>query len=180
MGAGLTLVGLAACASQGRKTEIRSERDAIVTVESIDVPNRLVTVREASGETSAFYVDESNRTFPQAKVGDQVRVQYQESIAVQMKRPGESTTALQVKEETARPQPGQAQGATRIETTAVVRIERIDPNADTVTFTGPRGRRTLQVADPAMRDFVKKLRPGDEVEVVFTEALALSLEPVQR
>ncbi len=103
---GAMLAMLPACASSGKKTEIHTERDALVTVEAIDVPNRLVTVHEASGESSTFYVDESIRAFPQAKVGDQVRIRYQESIAVQMKKPGDGTSQLQVKEETARPQPG--------------------------------------------------------------------------
>ncbi len=178
---GMLLVGLSACATQGRKTEVRTEHDAVVTVESIDVPNRLVTVRDASGESSMYYVDESIRTFPQAKVGDQVRIRYQESLALQMKKPGETSPEWQVKEETARPQPSQpARGSTRTEAKATVKIDRIDRKANTVTFTGPRGRRTVLVTDPALQDFVKKLSPGDDVEVVFSEALALSLEPVRR
>jgi hypothetical protein len=33
------------------------------------------------------------------------------------------------------------------------------------------------VQDPEMQDFVDKLKPGDEVAVTYTEALAISVEP---
>ena len=61
---------------------------------------------------------------------------------------------------------------------ATVRIEAVENRGSVVTFTGPRGRRTVQILDPSLRDYVKKLRAGDNVEVTYREALALSLERV--
>jgi hypothetical protein len=50
-----------------------------------------------------------------------------------------------------------------------------------VTFTGPnRVTRTVEVRDPAMHDFARGLRPGDEVEIEYLEALAVSVEPAPR
>lgn len=176
---GTMLAMLPACASSGKKTEIRTDHEAVVTVESIDVPNRLVTVREAAGDTATFYVDQSIRSFPQAKVGDKVRIRYQESIAVQMAKPGEAGPRATLKEETTKPGSGAASGSARSELTAVVKIEKVNKSGTSVTFTGPRGRRTIQVVRPEMQKFAKSLRPGDEVEVAYSEALALSLEPVK-
>jgi propanediol utilization protein len=50
----------------------------------------------------------------------------------------------------------------------------VDPAKKTITLKGPRGNVVvLDVQNPAQFKVVKK---GDQVEVTYTEALALSLE----
>lgn len=159
--------------------EKRIEHEAIMTVEGVDVPNRLVTVRGASGDSLTVYVDPSVKSFPQAGVGDRVRVRYVESIAFQLTKAGDPIGNYQVKEETAKPGAGRPAGAASTEIKTTVRIESVDQAGSRVTFTGPRGRRTVQIQDPAMRDYTSKLRPGDNVDVTYKEALALSLEKVK-
>jgi len=154
------------------------ERDAIVTVTAIDVPNRLLTFRNAAGEEPTVYIDESNKNFPQAAVGDQIRIRYVESMALRLTK--DSPTGLQVTESSSRPKAGHPSGKASVEMTAVVRIEAVGSDGSLVTFTGPRGRRTLAVHDPEMRDFVRQLKPGDNVEATYEEALALSLEKVEK
>ncbi len=154
------------------------EREAVVTVTDIDVPNRLVTVRDVSGDPFTVHVDKSVQGFPQAKVGDRVRVRYTESFAVQLRKPGDPQTGLSVSEETARSQPGQPAGQAATEVKATVTIEAVKQKGSVVTFTGPRGRRTVQILDPSLRDYVKQLRKGDKVDVTYKEAVALSLERV--
>jgi len=178
--AGSMALWLSACATTrptgAHQTQV--ERKAVVTVTAMDVPNRLVTVRNAAGESFTVYVDPSVTTFPQAKVGDQVQIRYTESFAVQLKKPGEKVTGLEVREETSRPQPGKPGGQTATEVKATVRIEAVDQKGSIVTFTGPRGRRTVQILDPSLREYTKQLRAGDTVEATYREALALSLERV--
>lgn len=175
------LVGISACATNPRAEThaAQVEREAIVTVEAVDVPNRLVTVRTASGDSVTVYVDKSNKDFPQAAVGDRVRIRYTESIAVRATNKN-VTSRLEVKEETLRPQAGRPDAHATTQLTAVVRIESVDANGTRVTFTGPRGRRAVDVHDPSMREYVRELKPGDHVEVTYTEALALSLEKVSK
>jgi len=175
-------LGLSACAST-RRTEahrVQMEREAVVTVEAIDVPNRLVTARNASGESLTVYVDESNKAFPQAKVGDQVRIRFVESMAFQLKKSGDASKGYEVTEATSRPKAGQPTAAASTEVKTTVKIEAVEKGGSKVTFTGPRGRRTVQIHDPALRDYAGKLRSGDAVEVTYQEALALSLEKVPR
>lgn len=181
-GIGACVLGLSACASQRPSGTYRTgiEREALVTVEAIDVPSRLVTVRTASGDPLTVYVAESNKHFPQADVGDQVRVRFVESVALRLAQPGSAAAGISVKEKTSRPQAGKPTASTGTEVTAIVKIEYVEPGGYSVKFTGPRGRRTVQVHDPSMRDYVKKLRAGDEVEVTYEEALALSLERASR
>jgi len=135
-------------------------------------------VRDATGESITMYVDESNKAFPQATVGDRVRVRYTESFAFQLMKKGEGGPGLQVTEETSRPKPGQPAGKAATEVKATVIIESVSRDGAIVTFTGPRGRRSVQILDPSLRNYVKKLRTGDEVEVAYKEALAVALERV--
>lgn len=180
----IVAVGMAVCLSACATTrptgvqESQVEHEALVTVTAMDVPNRLVTVRNAAGDSFTVYVDKSVEGFPQAKVGDQVRVRYTVSFAVQLKKPGEAGSGLQVSEETSQSQLGRPRAHTATEVKATVTIEAVDREGSVVTFTGPRGRRTVQIIDPSWRDYVKKLRKGDNVEVTYNEALALSLERV--
>jgi hypothetical protein len=175
----LAVVG---CASN-RPTNVHHsqvDHEALVTVEAIDVPNRLVTVRDASGQSFTVYVDKSNKAFPQAAAGDQVRVRYTESFALLLVKKGESGHGLQITEETSRPQPGKPAGEATTEVKATVKIESVDRDGSAVTFTGPRGRRSVQILDPSLRDYVMKLRAGDSVDVTYKEAVAISLERIPR
>lgn len=174
----LSVVSLGCASNRPKGThETRVEGAAIMTVEHVDVPNRLVTVRQASGDTLTVYVDPSVKTFPQASVGDRVRVKYVESMAFELKKSGEPIHGVQVVE-TSKPAPGRPSGSTSTEIKATVRIESVDQGGSKVTFTGPRGRRSVQISDPGMRDYAKQLRSGDSVEVTYKEALAISLEKV--
>jgi len=177
---GITAIVLSGCASNRPRDVHRTQVDheAIVTVEAIDVPNRLVTVRDAAGQSTTMYVDKSNKAFPQAAVGDRVSVRYTESFALQLMKKGESGPVLQVSEESSRPQPGRPAGEAATEVKATVKIESVNRDGSAVTFTGPRGRRSVQILDPSLRDYVKKLRAGDDVEVTYKEALAVALERV--
>ena len=51
----------------------------------------------------------------------------------------------------------------------------VDPKKSTITLKGPRGNvMELNVRNP---DHFKVVKKGDQVEVVYTEALAMSLTP---
>ena len=47
-----------------------------------------------------------------------------------------------------------------------------------MTFVGPAGKtRTVDVVDPKAQQFIGTLKKGDEVELTYVEALAVTLEP---
>ena len=66
-------------------------------------------------------------------------------------------------------------GGTRAtQRTVTATITAIDPKTPTITFTGPNGwRYTSKVQDKAVLSSVKV---GDRVDVVWTDAMLLSLE----
>ena len=78
---------------------------------------------------------------------------------------------------TAKPGERPAAAAGR-EVTAIAKVTGVDKNAKTITLKGPRGNVvTLDVQNP---DHFKVVKVGDEVEVVYTEAVAISVEPAPK
>jgi hypothetical protein len=62
--------------------------------------------------------------------------------------------------------------------TAIAKVTGVDKKAKTITLKGPRGNVvTLDVQNP---DHFKVVKVGDEVEVVYTEAVAISVEPAPK
>jgi type IV pilus biogenesis protein CpaD/CtpE len=59
-----------------------------------------------------------------------------------------------------------------------VTITAIDPANGTVSFVGPGGIvRTVAPKNPDVQAFVRRLRVGEQVDIVYEEALAISIVP---
>jgi Cu/Ag efflux protein CusF len=59
---------------------------------------------------------------------------------------------------------------------ATVVIEKVDTKANTVTFKRPDGvSRTLPVQSDEGKAFLKKIKAGDSVDVVYAEAVAVEV-----
>ena len=64
---------------------------------------------------------------------------------------------------------------------AQVTIRSVDAANNIVVFTGPRGAlRAAEVRDPQLQAFIKTLRPGMKVNLIYAEAVALSVQPMAR
>jgi hypothetical protein len=153
------------------------------TVESIDTDTRMVELKSKHG-TRTVQVPPEVRNLEQVKVGDQVVVQFYEGLAAQFKKPGESLPigVVDASSSTARRPEGARPGASaaNVVTTTVV-IEAVDKPSNSVTFTGPSGMtRTVAVQDPKAREFIGTLKKGDHVELTYTEAVAVTVEPQQK
>jgi hypothetical protein len=60
-----------------------------------------------------------------------------------------------------------------------VTIDSVDKQMNTVTFKNADGLlRTVAVQTPEGQKFIKGLKKGDNVEVAYTEALAIEVKPV--
>ena len=141
------------------------------TVVEIDHKTRAITLKAADGRTESFVVDEAAKNLDQVKKGDVVVVNYAEALAYEVKQGGATgSTAV-----AATAQPGEKPaGVVARETTVTVTITAIDEKAPTVTFKGPQGNtRTIKVKDPAK---LKGVNVGDQVEITYTQAVALTVE----
>ena len=65
--------------------------------------------------------------------------------------------------------------------TATVQILQVDPAKHTVMIKGPDGfMRTVTVQDPEMAGKLNQLKPGDDIQLTYTEAIAASVQPMKK
>jgi Cu/Ag efflux protein CusF len=173
---------LAACASDSKNDTPPSGTletgtvTATATVENIDLANRLVTLRGADGTVGTVWVDERAHNLGQVKKGDTVVATYHESLAYEVKRAGDGEPGVDVLEVGGRAALGAKPGAAAAGVvTATVTIKSIDKSKPSVTLARADGSTfTVVVRHPEKLQHVKV---GDLVELTYTQAVALSVEP---
>ncbi|MBR0673733.1 hypothetical protein [Neoroseomonas soli] len=184
----LPLLGLGACASTPPQpvtppapTVVSTAKEAVGVVERVDARTRQVTIRTPSEGRVTVTAGPDVQNFAQIRRGNHVRVRFEEAVAVQLAPRG---TSLPPEEAVgvARAETGQRPAGAVVRTTrATVTVNSVDATNNTVTFTGPRGvRRTVAVRSPEMQAFIRTVRPGQQVNVVIAEAMALSVEPANQ
>lgn len=173
---------LAACVrTPPEPVKVEDSVQVSATVEAIDLPNRLITLRVPEGDAVTVEVSPEVRNLAQVKVGDQLTVTYYVALAAEFKKPGEGVEGVKDEIAAGRAEPGERPaGAVGRQVTATVVIESVDKATNTVSFRGPQGMlRTITVQDPDAQAFVKKLKMGDQVEMTYTEAIAIAVEPAK-
>ena len=118
------------------------------------------------------------KNFDQIKLGDFVVARYVQALTLELMKTkgGEPVT---VKEGVARAQPGERPAAAAArQVTVLADVTGVDPKKKTITLKGPKGNVvTLDVQNP---DHFKVVKKGDQVQVTYTEALAMSVEPAPK
>jgi Cu/Ag efflux protein CusF len=172
----LALAVMTGCATKpsGRMEDVREAR---ATITNIDQQRREVTLQPEKGDQFVLEVPDTVRNFDQLRVGDQVAISYTEALAWQVKLAGEAKPGIKSEEGVTRAKAGEKPGGTaRSSVTVTTTITAIDLDRETVTLTGPGGRsETIKVRDPAN---LKKVKVGDLVEITYSEALAIAVQPV--
>jgi hypothetical protein len=146
------------------------------TVVSIDMGSRDLLLIDSKGKMHKVNVSDQARNLDQVKVGDKVNAEYTEAISFQLKKRGSGDLPPASAQETMirSPKGAKPAGAVGRTVTAFATVQAINTNKQFVTLRGPLGNDyDVQVVDPAQLQAVKK---GDEVEVVYTEALAISVQ----
>ena len=171
---------LAGCAATpSGPLELTGTQTITAVVEAIDVPSRVVALRGPDGRLAVFEAGPQVRNLAQVQKGDKVVIRFQEALLAEVVKRGTGTTGAGAL--AARTEPGQRPGAlVATETSVVVRIYEVDTVGNVVEFTGPKGfNRRIKVNDPKAREFLRTLKKGDEVEVRYREAMAVSVEPAK-
>ena len=179
---------LSACAAPAQPpprpepTAVAREAQFVAVVESVDQSTREVVLRGPEGNLVTVTAGPEVRNLAQVRRGDRVHVTYGAALAVEMAPPGGGGPPAEVATGMARAEPGaRPAGAVGQRVRARVRIEQVDPATGRVAFVGPQGvRREVTPQNPAMADFARRLRPGDEVDMTYAEAVAVRVEPVGR
>ena len=166
-----------ACTDKSLTKELNVNRSNVVsltaTVEAIDMEKRILTVRGPEGRAMKVYAGKEVVNLPQVRVGDKVVLEYVQSLAVRMAKPGEvrgETTGM-----IGRAKPGSKPGVYgATETTVTATIMALDRLNETATLKGTDGGViVVKVQDPTNFD---KVKVGETIVITYTEAMALSVQ----
>ena len=145
------------------------------TVDSVDVKNRTIVLKDANGNLAQMNVAKSINDLDKVKKGDVFLVEHAQAIAVGLtaaakgSKPGVSgvrSVAIAGK--------GSAKPFEEITDTiyATVKISTIDQKTRVVTFTLPSGEKQKVKVDPAVLG-LEKFKAGDDVMVEFVDDTAI-------
>ena len=157
-----------------------SVEEMSATVSNVDPKTRMIELTGNDGRTGSFEAGPEVKNFAQIHKGDKVVVSYYRGISAQVLPPG-AAASKEVKQLDvgASAQPGAKPGAgigSAIRGTVVV--QSIDTKGNTLTFLKPDGSsRTLPIESDEGKQFIRKLKKGDKVDVVYAEALAVEVRP---
>ncbi|HYZ34036.1 MAG TPA: hypothetical protein VE684_17330 [Crenalkalicoccus sp.] len=164
-------------------TAVAYTTDAVATVEAVDQQSRQVTLRGAGGRVFTVQAGPAIENLNRVKPGDRVMVRYVEALAATLAKPGQGGGSVTEQTGIARQTgpTGGPVGTVGSQVRATVTVDAIDHATHSVSFTGPANvARTVMVRDPDAQRFVDTLKPGDQVELVYTESLAIALEPAPK
>ena len=170
--------GAVVTSEPGRASVVRAA-ELSAQVVGIDKATRTVTLKGPKGNVVDIVAGDEVKNFDQIKLGDFVVARYAEALTLELRKTKVKAGEPTVREEAARAKPGERPAvAGAREVTAIADVIGVDPKKSTITLKGPRGNVvTLNVQNPDQFKVVKK---GDQVEVTYTEALALSVEPAPK
>lgn len=171
--------GGAVVASEPGKAVVVRAAELSAQVVGIDKATRTVTLKGPKGNVVDIVAGDEVKNFDQIKLGDFVVARYAQALTLELRKTKVAAGDVTVREEAAKAKPGErpAVGGAR-QVTAIADVIAVDPQKSTITLKGPRGNVVeLNVQNPDQFKVVKK---GDQVEVTYTEALALSVEPAPK
>jgi ribosomal protein L6P/L9E len=147
-------------------------------VEAIDKAQRQVTLKGPKGNLRTVTAGPDVRNFDQINVGDMVVVRYVEELTLTLKKDGKELRSNTEVTDGARSKAGEKPAGIvgrQVEVTADVIA--VNTKTQTLTLKGPNRTVELKVPDPKQ---FKMVKVGDQIQAVYTEALALSVEPVKK
>jgi Cu/Ag efflux protein CusF len=155
--------------------------ETTATVEAVDPASRLVTLKGPKGGLFTVRASDDVKNLDKVKKGDQVNIKYYRSMAVDVVPAGEAQSGAERAVTTTRvpAEPGMAPaGVVARQERKTVKIVSIDPYKKSIAFRDPEvGRREIWVTKPELQHYLTDLKEGDTVQVTYTEALAVSVEP---
>ena len=163
--------------SPGKASAART-RTLTATVTEVDAAKGHVTLKGPKGNEVPLKVGPDVRNLAQVKVGDKVVVKYLESLSLTLMKDGKAVRAANETSGAARTPAGAMPGgavAEQVEVTADV--IGVDQKNQILTLKGPKQTVEMRVQDPKQ---LKLIKVGDQIQAVYTHALALSVEPAKK
>jgi hypothetical protein len=174
---------MTACAARPPEP-VRSETVEQIAgvVEAVDRDTRSVLLRVPTRDAMAVEIAPSVRNFAHVQVGDRIVVRFYTVLAAELRRRGDASGETEEPTTTGdiaiAPEGARPGGIVGTQVHQTVRVIDVNKRNHVVTFYGSDGiSRALPVRTAQGREFIRKLKSGDEVDVTYTRAIALSVEP---
>jgi Cu/Ag efflux protein CusF len=173
----IALLGGGPSLSAQKPVSVSDVVTATFTIEAINSTTRIVTLKDKDGTLEEIFCGPECQRFDALKVGDVVTFRYHESVVSALRRPGQAPRPAETSGVTRAPgdKPG---GTIAQQMTASVTIMAIDPKTPSVTIKSDKGQTmSFRVQDAKNLEGYKV---GDTVEITYTQALAVSVEPQKK
>jgi len=178
--AALVLAGCAGSAGRPQAVSVEDTVESTATIAALDLLKRTVVLKTEDGLLRTIVAGPEIRNLGRIGIGDTVKATYVQGVAARMAEPGADDGAG-VTDDALRALKGDPPGAAAGRPVrTVVTIVAYDDANNLVSFAGPDELvRSVVVAKPEMQEFARGLRPGDKVELTFTEARAVGIVQVE-
>ncbi|MDJ0830618.1 MAG: hypothetical protein QNI92_12245 [Desulfobacterales bacterium] len=143
-------------------------------VVAVDDATRAMTLQGPMGEVMTIIIPPTDPHFDQIEVGDQVKIEYHESVALYIGKPGEATATAGAITGTS-PKGTQPKAVVARAVDVSAKVVAIDKPSRGLTLELTDGRQVTTRVDESLPGF-ETIRVGDTIHARITEAVALSLE----
>ena len=170
---------LVGCSSSPEPLEISDVQEIEAIVMAVDAETRWLVLRGPAGNEVGFRVGPDVRNLPQVEVGDILRVSYYTGFVFSMAEPGAAGADAEIVAGRAGEgnRPGAMIGVTTRQTVEILSVA-VDGTA--VSFRDADGLiQSIDVPREEGQAFARKLKPGDLVDIQYTEAIAIGVESAE-
>ena len=145
------------------------------TITAIDSTNRLITMRDDTGNEDTFSVGPGVQRFNELKVGQKVNFTYYESMVLQLVKAGEKGSGTSFEAALNRAKSALPAGTVATQEKMTVTVKSIDSTVPSVTVATDEGRVVTRKIDD--RKNLANIKPGDRIDITFTRALVTEVAP---
>lgn len=147
------------------------------TVVALDPATRTATLKGAKGKIVDVVVPPEARNFDQIRVGDLVTVEYMRALTLELKGPGSIRSGSSQAASAPAPAGAVAGGSAARQVVIMANVTAVNAKEGFVTLRGPKGNSLDVSVDPSQ---LKLVKVGDQVEAVYTEAMAVTVQHVKK
>lgn len=143
-------------------------------IKSVDKKARSVVIVGPNGNEIQMNLSDEVKNFDQIRKGDLVTLTMMHALALELRKVANSGIRERVDSESVRAaKPGEKPGVVVEKSVRVIaNVVAVNAKAQTVTLRGPKRTLELALKDPSV---LKDVKVGDQVEVDYVEAVALTV-----
>lgn len=170
-------VGAVLTASAPGKGGVVGAVKVTATVVALDAATRTATLKGEMGHIVDVVVPPEAKNFEQIRVGDRVTVEYMRALTLALKGQGSIRSSSSQAASAPAPAGAVAGGSVARQVVLLANVTAMNAKEKLITLRGPKGNFIDVTVDPSQLELVKV---GDQVEAVYNEAVAVTVEHVSK